>query len=163
MSSAKKIWKDIRRSIGIMLALIMVASVVISIPIEAAETLEIVDTGKMIGMGFADYNSSNGDENFVFQTYKKVIIMSEDEGLLNKNPVLTANVYVTIDGKKYEVIKLSSKPAYDSKFDTIGITYYEDGAYQASMSPVYYRNVDDGTGSYHLEEITEQGSVCWNY
>ncbi len=143
MRNVKKLWKDVRRSLGLLLALVMLASVFVSIPVGAAETLKIVDTGKMIGVGYKPADDTIAEPEFVFHTYKTVVIentggVSMEE---NNSPVLKATVYVTIDGNEYEVMQYSSAPVFDMYWDVIGISKFDDcDAYKVNMAPVFYQN-----------------------
>ncbi len=138
MSNRRVITKDVKKSIGLLLALMLVFSGFFSMPIGAAETLEIVDTSKMIGVGYkpgetTEYYIYPG---FVFQSYEKVIIKNTGGVDMSNSPVLDAVLYLTIGGNEYEVIKYSSSPAYRS--GGIELTDLGDGVYSIWIAPRYY-------------------------
>lgn len=153
MNSAKRLWKDIRRSLGLLLALIIVVSGVITIPVGAAETFKIVDTGKMFGMGYVpevtdDYGS---EPEFVFQTCETVIIENAGDVDMTLAPVLNVTVYVTINETEYEVIQYTSNPAYNNSWHEFGIEELDNGAYSAWMAPRY---VDEAGNEISSEVYT---------
>ena len=171
MSKLRMFRDDIKRSVGLFLAIVMVFSSVVSVPVKASETLKIIDTGRLIAMGYKpdeihDWNEDGEpdciDEGFVFQTCKTVIIdnaqgvgMSED-----KEPVLNADLYVTINGTEYKVMEFSSNPLYSDEWDSIGIEYLDDSYYKANVAPVYYKTCYNETlGMDEVQPIDEYYDV----
>lgn len=152
MSSAKRLWKDVRRSLGLLLALIMLVSGVVTMPVGAAETFKIVDTGKMFGMGYVPEITDDYGTNpeFIFQTCETVIIENAGDVDMTLAPVLNVTVYVTINGTRYEVIQYTSNPAYNISWSEFGIEELDNGAYSAWMAPRYV----DAAGNEISSEVS---------
>lgn len=150
----KEIKKDLKRSIVLLLVITLIVTGFVKAPVKAANTLDIADTGKLIGIGCAE---SDYDDTvyFVFQTIKRIMLLNEDEDLLTKDPVMDAVVYLNIGEEKYQVMELTSAPAYGDLYGKVGIYSYDDGAYEVSMSPVYYDEYD--------QEMSDSWDISTDY
>ena len=150
MSKLRMFRDDIKRSVGLFLAIVMVFSSVVSVPVKASETLKIIDDSRFVAIGYKPEITNDWDddgvpdqiyEEYVFQTYKTVVIDNTAQIFeLSENAELNADLYVTIDGTEYKVMEFSSNPLYD-EYNEIGIEELGD-YYYVNMAPVYYENIN---------------------
>ncbi len=171
MVSAKKIWKDIKRSLGLMLVLVLFITSTVTMPVRADEVFSIADKAGMLGIGYADKNGDpNGEgalkESFVYHALPNIIIDNTGSINMDDSPVLEAVVYLNVGDKQYEVIQYTSNPLYYGA-GSYGIMMVEDGVYRARLGVVYRDEKGDLIGETTIVDGYEQANgeayPTWEY
>lgn len=156
MKGKQQIFKDVKRSLGLFLALILILSGIASVPVGASEQLKIMDNGGMIGICYAD--------DMLHQVIEEVYFDDVGNVSMSDTPVLKAELYLRAEGSLYKVMEYSSEPAYD-QYDYFGISSVLDGGYRAMLVPVYYGTpqYSEALQIYKRSKISSYNDVARNY